>query len=117
MRKPSARCLVNTVSLYRRSPTQDADAGEASGFGAALATSVPCSVQPADPERFLDGQTDRLIQKTVYDVIFTTDYSLKSGDKIVWVDGASVSRTLFVLGSADQAGRGSAFVVSAEERR
>jgi hypothetical protein len=64
MRKPSARCLVNTVSLYRRSPTQDADAARPRASAPALATGVPCSVQPADPERFLDGQTDRLIQKT-----------------------------------------------------
>lgn len=117
MRKPSSRCLVNTVSLFRFAPVQDEDAGVAANrYGAAFATGVPCSVQPAEPERFLDGDTARLIQKTMWDVIFRDDYSLATDDKIVWVDTAGVSRKLFVHGNADQAGRGAAFVVSCEER-
>lgn len=117
MRKPSSRCLVNRVSLYRFTPTQDEDAGvTADPYGAAFATDVPCSIQPAAPERFLENDTARLIQKTMWNVMFAANYSLATDDKIVWVDDAVVTHELFVRGNADQAGRGGAFVVSCEER-
>ena len=117
MRKPSSRCLINRVSLYRFAPVQDEDAGVAANpYGAAFAADVACSVQPAAPERFLDGDTARLIQKTMWNVMFATDYSLATDDKIVWVDTAGVTRNLYCYGNADQAGRGEAFVVSCEER-
>jgi hypothetical protein len=117
MRKPSTRCLSNRVSLFRFMPVQDDDAGVAANpYGAAFATSVPCSVQPADPERFLDNDTARLTEKTMYDVMFRDNYSLKADDKIVWVDELGVSHELIVHGNADQAGRGAAFVVSCEEK-
>lgn len=116
MRKPSARCLPNTVDLYRFTPTKDAAGGiTGSPYTTAFETGVSCSVQPSAPERFLDDTTGRLIQKTVYDVMFTVNYSLKTDDKIVWVDTAGATRSLFVLGTDDQAGRGAAFVVNCQE--
>jgi hypothetical protein len=117
MRKPSARALANRVMLYRAVRTQDEDGGEVVAYGAVMAADVPCSVQPADPERFVDTTTGRLVQKTLYDVIFGHDYSLRADDKIVWIDNSSVSHNLYVHGSADQAGRGGCFVVSTEERQ
>lgn len=116
MRQPSARCLPNTVDLFRFAPTKDAAGGiTGSPYTTAFATGVSCSVQPSAPERFLDDATGRLIQKTVYDVMFTQDYSLRTDDKIVWVDPAGATRKLFVLGSDDQAGRGAVFVVNCQE--
>lgn len=115
MRTPSPRALSNRVSLYRADVAQDEDGGETMSY-ALFATDVPCSVQPADPERFLDPATGRLIQKTMYSVMFSADHSLKVNDKIVWVDNAGASHNLYVHGSADQAGRGACFVVSTEER-
>jgi hypothetical protein len=47
--------------------------------------------------------------------MFTENYSLKTDDKIVWVDTAGTTRNLFVLGSDDQAGRGAVFVVNCQE--
>lgn len=117
MRSPSARCLPNRVDLFRFAPTQDEDAGVlANPYGAAFATAVPCSVQPAEPGRFVDRETSRGIQKTTYNVTFATDRGLVADDKIVWVDEAGTIHVLFVHGSADQAGRGAAFVVSCEEQ-
>ena len=118
MRSPSSRILTNTVDIYRYAPTQDADGGIApSPYGAAAATAVACSVQPDDPMRLYDDKTGRIIEKTVYDVLFATDYSLKADDKLVWTDDAGTTRTLFVMGTANQAGRGGCFSVSAEERQ
>lgn len=118
MRKPSARCLVNTVDLYRFTPTMDA-AGGITGdpYATAFAEGVRCSVQPALPVREFDDEGQRLVQKTMYNVMFAANYSLKIDDKIVWVDSASVPHNLYVHGNADQAGRGAAFVVSCEERK
>jgi hypothetical protein len=118
MRSPSARGLINRVDLYRFVPTQDEDAGVAANpYGAPFATSVPCSVQPALPTRELDDNAAKLVDKTTYDVMFATNYSLALEDKIVWVDNVGVTHKLFVRGNADQAGRGGAFVASCEERQ
>ena len=116
-RSPSARALSNTVDLYRFVPAQDPDAGVAAGpYGAALATAVPCSVQPDDPVRFYDEQIGRIVEKTPFDVFFATDYALKADDKIVWVDDAGTRRNLFVLGTAGEAGKAGTFTIHAEER-
>lgn len=117
MRKPSARCLINRVDLYRFVAAKDA-AGGVTGtpYTTAFATAVPCSVQPASPERIFDGDTGRLTQKNMWNVMFREDYSLRTDDKIVWVDTAGATRNLFCYGNADQAGRGAAFVVQCEER-
>lgn len=117
MRSPSPRCLPNRVDLYRFTGTKDAAGGiTGDSHPIAFATNVACSVQPAAPERFVDN-TDRLVQKTMYNVMFLQDYSLRLDDKIVWVDTAGAIRNLFVYGNADQAGRGSAFVAQCEERK
>lgn len=116
MRQPSARCLPNTVDLYRFVGTKDAAGGiTGTPYTTAFATGVTCSVQPSAPERFLDDRTGRLIQKTVYDVMFTANYSLKTDDRIIWVDNVGATRKLDVLGSDDQAGRGGVFVVNCQE--
>lgn len=118
MRSPSARCLINRVDLYRFAAVKDT-AGGVTGtpYTTAFATAVPCSVQPAAPERGFDGETGRLIQKTMWNVMFTQDYSLRLDDKVVWVDTAGATRNLYVHGNADQAGRGAAFVAQCEERK
>lgn len=117
MRSPSSRCLINRVDLYRFTPTKDG-AGGITGdpYTTPFATAVACSVQPAAPERGFDNDTGRLIQKTMWNVMFREDYSLRTDDKVAWVDTAGATRNLYVHGNADQAGRGSAFVVQCEER-
>lgn len=116
MRSPSNRILRNRVDIYRVVRTQDADAGTLPTYPTALATSVPCSTQPDLPTREFDDAANRIVEKTNWDVMFATNYSLTADDKIVFVDDASITRNLYVRGSADQAGRGGAFVVSCEER-
>ena len=117
MRKPSPRCLPNRVALYRFTPAQDEDAGvQSSSYPSAFAADVPCSVQPDSPTRFFDPITSRLIEQTRYHVMFVENFSLVADDKIVWVDDAGVSHSLFVHGQADQAGRAAAYIVSCEER-
>jgi hypothetical protein len=116
-RSPSARALSNVVDLYRFTGTQDADGGVAPNpYGSALATAVPCSVQPDNPIRFFDEAIGRIVEKTPYNVFFATDYALKADDKIVWVDDTGATRNLFVFGTANEAGKGGTFTVHAEER-
>lgn len=108
--------MPNTVDLYRFTPTKDAAGGiTGSPYTTAFAIGVTCSVQPSAPVREMVDATGRLIQATVYDVMFTVNYSLKTDDKIVWVDTAGATRSLFVLGTDDQAGRGRVFVVNCQE--
>lgn len=116
MRKPSSRCLSNRVSLYRAVWSQDADGGDQATYPTALATDVPCSVQPALPAREFDDTGARIVEKTMYDVMFRDNYQLTADDKIEWADDVGTLHELFVHGNADQAGRGAAFVVSCEER-
>src|SRR4051794_31324477 len=106
MRNPSSRILANTVALYRFVPSQDPDAGVGADPYILLASVVPCSVQPHDPEREFDA-TGKVVESRAYDLVFATDHGLLANDKAVWVDGLGTSRNLFVSGSADQAGRGS----------
>src|SRR3569623_2585427 len=118
-RSPSARALSNTVDLYRFLPVQDPDAGVAAGpYGAALATSVPCSVQPDDPVRSTDRSIGRIVEQTSYHVFFNddaADYALQADDKIVWTDDDGTERSLYVLGTVDEAGKGGTFTVHALE--
>jgi hypothetical protein len=115
-RSPSPRILTNTVDLYRYTGAQDADGGVAADpYGTALASGVACSVQPDRPRRDLDPSTGRLAEKTPYRVYFATDHGLRAGDKIVWVDQTGKTRTLIVAGASDQAGKGGAIAVLAEE--
>ena len=116
-RSPSARALSNRCDLYRLTGTQDADAGLAPDqYGSAFATSVPCSIQPDDPVRYLDEKTGRLMEKTPYNVFFGADYALKADDKIVGssVDPLWTGVELIVFGTANQAGKGGAYQVTAE---
>lgn len=116
MRSPSSRCLANTVTVYRYSPSQDEDAGAT--FNQAMATilakSVLCSVQPTRPEANYGEGQDRVSQVNQYTVIFPSDYGVNIKDVIVWVDGTT-TRTLSVVGSANWAGQSAAWGVSARE--
>lgn len=117
MHQPSPRTLSNRVALYHVAPSQDDDGGVAADpYGGPFATDVPCSVQPARPERFFDRASGRLTQRTWYHVVFRANPALVADDKVVWVDDAGVRRELYVHGGADQAGRGAAFIVTCEER-
>lgn len=116
MRSPSARCLINRVDLYRFTPVKDAAGGiTGNPYPTPFATSVPCSVQPAAPERIPDFSTGRVMQTNMCDVVFATNPGLGLDDKIVWVDTASVPHNFFVQGVSDQAGRGGAFIANCEE--
>jgi len=114
---PSAYALSNVVDLYRFTGAQDPDAGVApGGYGSPFASGVACSIQPDDPIRFLDGDTGRMVEKIPYDVFFASDPGLKTDDKIAGT-GDSAGVVLFVSGTANQAGKGGTFVVTAEQRR
>lgn len=114
--EPSPQSLSNTVDLYRFGGTQDPDGGVIASY-TLIASSVPCSVQPDDPMRFLDEKTGRIIQKTAYSVFFATNYGLKADDKIVWADDLGNTRTIFVFGVDNEAGKNSVFVANCEERQ
>lgn len=117
MRSPSARALSNRVDLYRFVPVQDPDAAVAAGsYGAPLATSVPCSVQPRETVRSVDRTNGRVVEQCAYVVIFAADYALRADDKIVWLDDAGGTRELFVMGTINESGKAGAFTVRAEER-
>jgi hypothetical protein len=119
MRSPSARVLQNTVTAYRYLGGQTTDAGlKSNSYGTTpIASGVACSVQPDDPERMYDDAGRIVREIRTYSIMFGSNPGLQANDKVTWTDTLGVSHDLFVLGTADQAGRGAAFVVSCEERR
>lgn len=115
---PTAAVLANRVTLYRYAPQQDADGGVDSGTAysaAPIAANVPCSVQAQSVAQD-DGQ-GRVSLLTYWEVVFATAYALGLRDKVVWTDASGATRTLFVVGTVDMAGRGGAFGVTCVEKQ
>lgn len=105
--------LPNTVAAYRYVPGQDADAGAVPSETALINAAIACSVQP-------DSSTTEVINKRVrqttrYRVYFTSNFSLKPKDLLVWVDPVGATHNLFVTGQLDRAGRSTVWGVWADE--
>lgn len=117
MRGPSPRCLPNTVDLYRCNKQFGASGdGQPSGWPSSPdVPGIPCSVQISNTQRMADGQ---LVISSLPSgwVEFGTPMGLKTDDKLVWVDLASVTHNLFVLPDTDGAGHGAIFGAWVEER-
>lgn len=116
MRSPSARIIVNQVTVYTGALTQDADAAPQWSYaGPPKLEDVSCSIQVGSYEEVFDQQ-ERLCRVNSYTLFFTFNPGIVPRDLIVWVDTANITHTLFVQQARDEAGRGTAFTVKAIER-
>lgn len=115
MRSPSARVLVNTCDIYSGTPTQDMGGGPQWSYPA-LPT-LPrqaCSAQPVEVQEI--AENDRVTRLRIWEVMFAATTNTKARDKLVITDRQGVQHVAFAHDEQDQAGRGSAFIVYAEER-
>lgn len=117
MRSPSPRILADTVDIYRLDPTRagayDADGGlvAANAYPATPDVSaVPCRVCLDYGQRVEDAN-GRVATGNGGLIIFGSDPGVSLNDKIVWG-----TTTLYVDGSTDMAGAGSAWGVPVQGR-
>lgn len=117
MRSPSARCLNQTVDLYRMIRTityQDADGGllpAGSYPDTPDVAAIPCAVNPDYSVR-LDSEHGRVTDETPYVLVFATDPGCTVMDKFTW-NGLN----LFADGGAiDMAGHSGAYGVRCTEQ-
>ena len=115
MRNPSARVLINRVNIYAAIPGRDVDGGVQFPYPP-MPTYVkqPCTVQPISASEIEDQGRITMIRG--YKIMFGVPIALSPRDKIVWVDNVGNTRNIFVQANRDEAGRGAAFTVYAEER-
>jgi hypothetical protein len=115
MRSPSAKVLKNTCNIFVAAAGRDAEGGVQFPYPPTPAfANVSCSIQPKATEVF--DEQKRITQLTVYHIIFGQVYPLNPRDMIQYTDASGVLRTIFVESIEDQAGRGAAFRVYAQER-
>ena len=116
MRSPSSRVLANTVNIFVGQNSVDTDGGPTWIYPSAPTyANVPCSVQATDFDMVVDDQ-ERVVQIYSYKVIFGARVSVTPRDQIIWVDKLGFSHTLFFKAQRDNAGRGGAYTIRAEER-
>ena len=116
MRSPSARVLKNRADIYVSISGRDNDGGVTFPYPVTPTISQePCSAQAM---AFYEdvGQDGRITMVTEWKLIFADSITVSPRDKIVTVDPLGVVRTLYVEAGRDNAGRDSAFTVSAIER-
>ena len=116
MRHPSARVLANRVNIYVAVASLDADRAPQYTYPTLTYSNEPCTVQPVGTAEDTESQT-RVSQTTQFRLIFSRELNLSPRAQILWTDTTGTVRTMFVeTGKIVQAGRGSAFTVTAQER-
>ncbi len=115
MRSPSARCLINTVDIYRGVQGQDADGGYRLTYPSVTYASVPCTVQVGEFMEQFDEQQNRITQSLAYRIMTGQPYVVNARDKIVYTDTNGVTHELQAQANRDEAGRGGAFTIRATE--
>jgi hypothetical protein len=115
MRSPSARVLYNRVDAYQAGSGRDADGGVVEPYPS-LPTykAMPCTAQPVHSMEIEDQQ--RITKITEWRFIFRAYLGLNLRDKLIWQDPAGTIHAAYVTADRDEAGRGAAFSVYAEER-
>ena len=109
MRRPSARCTPNAVTVRKASFGRDAAAGRSPSYGTP-AGPFPCAIQPDSSEDVpAHGRESRV---THHRVIFHDDQGLDIRDQVLW--GSRVLTVTGVLPSA--AGQGRTWTYLCEER-
>jgi hypothetical protein len=116
MRSPSSRVLANRVTIYAGVASLDADRAPQYTYPAVTYASEPCTIQPMGITEDTDDQ-QRVTQTTQYKMIFSRQLHFGPRAMVLWTDSTGRTRTLFVeTGKFDNAGRGAAFTVTAQER-
>lgn len=115
MRSPSARVLINRVNIFQSMSARDNDGGPQYPYPSKPTyLNQACTVQPIGAAEVEDQGRITMIRS--YKIMFGVPIALNPRDKIVWVDNVGNTRNIFVQANRDEAGRGAAFTVYAEER-
>jgi len=94
--------LTHTATIYKFTPSQDADAGETNPCPSApYAVAEPCYVEPEGTQDVYDTQ-DRITQINTFTVFFARRLAFTLRDKIVWTDAdGTPGGTLYFTGAND----------------
>ena len=115
MRSPSSRVLTNRVDIYKSTSGRDTDGGVVFSYPALPSfRAAPCTVQPHSSAETEDQ--GRITKIVIYKIMFGSYLGLSPRDLIVWVDPQGVTHRIFANADRDEAGRGAAWTVFAEER-
>ncbi len=115
MRSPSAKVLLNLVNIFKAGPGRDTDGGVQYPYPTLpTLANVPCTAQATGSGEIEDQ--GRITKITEWKMIFGSYLGISPRDQMVWQDPQGVSHTAFAKADRDEAGRGSAFTVFAEER-
>lgn len=115
MRSPSARVLIQRVNIFKAGPGRDTDGGVQYPYPA-LPTypNTPCTAQPIHVEETEDqGRITKIVD---WKMMFGSYLGLSPRDQLVWLDPTGTSHSAFAKADRDEAGRGGAFTIYAEER-
>jgi hypothetical protein len=117
VRGPSARVLVNRVSVYVAVSSLDADRAPQYIYPSVPTYgNEPCTIQPMGTTEDTSDQ-QRVTQVMFHKLIFARQLNLSPRAMITWVDSTGTTRTMFVeTDRFDNAGRAAAFTVVAQER-
>jgi hypothetical protein len=117
MRTPSARILINTVSLQKFAPSLDPDSAtiaDDSAYGPPFASNVPCSAQPQKPSR--DPAQQRIGASREWKFIFGANPGVTIQDRITLTGGCCAAQQKFIVTlTRDLCMRGGAWEVFANE--
>ncbi len=115
MQSPSAQCLINSVDIYSAVLGRDRDGGYQPTYPSKTYSAVPCSAQQKGIAEVSDQ--DRITEVQLWRIMFGFPFPVvKARDKILYVDFAGTTHTLFVDSSQDNAGRGAALTIQCTER-
>jgi hypothetical protein len=106
---------MQRVNIYKAGPGRDTDGGVEYPYPSLPSyANVPCTAQPVSSEEVEDA--GRITKIVTWKMIFGSFLGLSPRDQLVWQDPAGTAHTAFAKADRDEAGRGAAFTVFAEER-
>lgn len=115
MQSPSAMILINEVDIYQAVDGKDAVGGYAPTYPALTYQAVPCMVEADDMYELVDEQA-RITRYFVWYVMTGERYNLKPRSKIIFIDDAGATHTMFSEANRGEAERSGAYTIRAVER-
>lgn len=112
--------LANRVSIYIGVDGLDADRAPQYTYPSVTYGNEPCTIQPIGTTEVTitgPGGQQRVSQVMQHKLIFGRQLNLNPRAMITWVDSTGTTRTMYAeTDRFDNAGRGAAFTVIAQER-
>jgi len=118
MQSPSTAILINEVDMYVSSPAvgRDLDGGPKWTYATTPTyRSVPCMLEADDMYELVDDQ-QRVTQYLVWYIMTGERCNLPARSKIIYVDDAGDTHTLFAEANRGEAERGGAYTIRAVEQ-